>query len=351
MTSPRPLKILVVDDEPAIRRLVVEVLEDHRYECAAAGSVPEALSAIGVDPPALVLIDVTMPGGSGLSLLQVLADRHPEIAAVMITGRDDPELAAAALESGAYGYVIKPFEINELVIAIISALKRRSLELENRSHRERLEDLVGHRTLELDRSRAETVERLARAVETRDAATGSHIERMSDLVFRLARALGWELREAETLRLASRLHDVGKVGIPDDVLLKEGPLDIEERDVVQMHAALGHAILGGAESELLRLADLIAWTHHERVDGSGYPRALVGEEIPFAGRIAAVADVFDALTTDRPYRKAMSADDALEHILARRGIAFDPAVVDALLGLRGSTQAADDRVSPLPVLA
>lgn len=323
--------ILIVDDEPALCRLMVEVLTEHGYRCSSAGSVPEALAVIEADPPALVLADVTMPGGSGLLLLSALADRHPDIAAVMVTGRDDPELAATALESGAYGYVIKPFENNELLIAIASALRRRALELENRAHRERLEDLVGHRTRELDRSRAETVERLARAVESRDAATGSHIERMSDLVNRIALALGWEETDAETLRLASVLHDVGKVGIPDGVLFKKGPLDAEERRVVETHASIGHTILAGAESELLRLADTVAWTHHERFDGTGYPRSLAGGEIPLVGRIAAVADVFDALTSDRPYRAAIPVDDALAQISSQRGSAFDPLVVDALL--------------------
>jgi putative two-component system response regulator len=325
--------ILIVDDEQPARRLVARMLAKHGFRCTEAGGEAEALESVTAEPPALVLTDVTMPGGSGISLVRSLHVSHPDVAAVMLTGHDDPDLADTALDGGAYGYVIKPFEANELLIAVIGALRRRALALENRAHRNRLEELVRHRTRELDESRAETVERLARAVESRDVGTGQHIDRMSGLVYLLACALGWDDAEAETLRLACVLHDVGKVGIPDEVLLKEGPLTPAERTLIETHAAIGHAILGGARSELLRLADVIAWTHHERIDGSGYPRGLAGEQIPLAGRIAAVADVYDALTSQRPYRAALAEREALETILADPG--FDPAVVGALDGIVG----------------
>jgi putative two-component system response regulator len=335
MTPASDVSILVVDDEPAVRRLAADLLRECGYRCSEAGSESDALAAVEIDAPDLVLTDVTMPGGSGLSLVRVLRERHPDIATVMVTARNDPEVAAAALDGGAYGYVIKPFETNELVIAVAGALRRRTLENENRAHRDRLEVLVGRRTRELDESRAEAVERLARAVESRDAETGSHIERMSGLVYRLAVALGWDAAGAETLRLASVLHDVGKVGIPDEILLKKGPLSADERRIIEAHAPIGHGILAGADSELLRLADTVAWTHHERYDGSGYPRALAGDEIPLVGRIAAVADVFDALTSDRPYRAALPVGEALALIETERGRGFDPEVVDALVGLAG----------------
>lgn len=325
--------ILIVDDEQSARRLVSRVLSNHGFRCAEAGGEAEALEAVAADPPELVLTDVTMPGGSGISLVRSLQASHPDVAAVMLTGHDDPDVADAALDGGAYGYVIKPFEANELLIAVTGALKRRALALENQGHRERLEQLVRQRTRELDESRAETVERLARAVESRDVGTGQHIDRMSGLAYRLACALGWDDAEAETLRLACVLHDVGKVGISDEILLKKGSLTREERTAIETHAAIGHAILGGARSELLRLADMIAWTHHERIDGSGYPRGLSGDQIPLAGRIAAVADVYDALTSSRPYRAALSEREALETIRSDPG--FDPAVVGALDGIVG----------------
>ncbi|HZO97894.1 MAG TPA: HD domain-containing phosphohydrolase [Gaiellaceae bacterium] len=325
--------VLVVDDEPVARRLAVRVLERHGYACAEAADAAEALAAVEAAPPDVMVSDVNMPGESGLELVRRVSAGHPHVATVMVTMRDDPEVADEALEGGAYGYVIKPFEPNELVIAVAGALRRRALAEENRMHRERLAELVERRTRELESSRAEAVERLARAVDSRDPETGSHLERMSVLVARLARALGWSDEHAETLRLASLLHDVGKVGVADDLLLKQAPLEPAERSRIEAHAAIGHAILAGGESELMQLADLIAWTHHERFDGSGYPRGLAGEEIPIAGRIAAVADVFDALTSDRPYRPALSTVEALRSIRADRGRGFDPAVVDALLAL------------------
>jgi putative two-component system response regulator len=342
MTEPSETAILVVDDDAPIRRLAVRMLGIHGYRCSEATSEATALEAVAASPPALVLTDLAMPGGSGISLVRRLRATHPDVAAVMITGRDDTETARAALASGAYGYVIKPFEMNELLIAVAGALTRRSLALENRAHRDRLEELVRRRTRDLDESRAETVERLARAVESRDPDTGQHLERMSGLVFRLARNLGWSDEHANTLRLASILHDVGKVAVPDEILLKRGPLSADERAVIETHVPIGHGILAGANSELLQLADTVAWTHHERFDGSGYPRGLSGEEIPLAGRIAAVADVFDALASDRPYHRALPEREALEIIRADRGL--DPAVVaalDAILGRHGPRQMGD----------
>jgi putative two-component system response regulator len=325
--------ILIVDDEPPIRRCAAEILRERGYRCSEAAGKAEALLAIANDPPDVVLTDVTMPGGSGLELLHVLNEHHPDLAAVMVTAHDEPALVDAALDGGAYGYIVKPFEPNDLVIAVAGALNRRELALENRAHHERLSNLVQERTNELDESRAETVERLARAVESRDSDTGSHIARMSGLARQLALALGWDEQQAETFRLASVLHDVGKVGISDKVLLKPGKLDHDERRQIEAHAGIGHAILAGARSELLLLADDIAWTHHERFDGSGYPRGLSGDEIPLAGRIAAVADVYDALTSDRPYRPAFGEREALNLITDGRGTKFDPDVVDALVAL------------------
>src|SRR5579864_2050604 len=323
--------ILVVDDEHATRRLTVRLLANAGYHCMQAGSARAAVELIAHQTPQLVITDVTMPGASGIALVNALRPLHPGVATMVVTGRDDRETARAALDAGAFGYVIKPFQERELLIAVEGALQRRALELEDRQRRRQLEEVVRQQTQELDESRAETVEHLARAVESRDSDTRGHVDRMSELAFRLACALGWEDDDAETLRLACVLHDVGKVGIPDEILLKRGRLDPEERTVVETHAAIGHAILSGGKSELLNLADAIAWTHHERIDGTGYPRGLVGEEISLAGRIAAVADVFDALTSERPYRGARTERDALAMIRADAGL--DPTVVAALAGL------------------
>jgi putative two-component system response regulator len=260
------------------------------------------------------------------------------MAAIMVTGVDDPALAAAAIELGAYGYIVKPFSPTELSIQVMNALVRRRLEIAQRHERERLEQTVAERTLELrialenvKRSEEETVTRLAAAVEARDHETAEHIERVGNYSALVARRLGLPEAHCELLRRASTLHDIGKIGVADDLLLKPGPLTPAERLEMQRHAEIGHDILAGSELELLDLAARIALTHHERVDGMGYPRGLAGTEIPLEGRIVAVVDVYDALTADRPYRPALSHSDALTLLAAGRETQFDPIVLDAFL--------------------
>ncbi|MEA2247054.1 MAG: cyclic di-GMP phosphodiesterase, partial [Solirubrobacteraceae bacterium] len=240
-----------------------------------------------------------------------------------------------ALDTGAYGFITKPFKRNEVVIAVENALRRRRLEIDARRHRAALEDRVVERAAEVDDAHArlrvaheETVLRLSMAVEFRDPETGSHIERMSQYCALLAVPLGLD---AETVRVASRLHDVGKIAVADSILLKPGLLTPDERREMERHAEVGHELLTGSRSDLLDVAATIAWTHHEWFDGSGYPHGLRGDDIPLVGRVAAVADVFDALTTNRPYRPAIAIDDALDMLTAERGGHFDPHVVDVFL--------------------
>ena len=292
----------------------------------------------------LALCDLNMPGESGLALVEHVAAEHPETATIMVTGADDSAIAEKALALGTYGYVIKPFYNNELLINIANALRRRRLELESRDYRESLESAVQERTAELQesvhalrqseeevlRSQKETIYRLSRAAEFRDDDTGQHIESMSHYCYYLAQRLGLG-RRGDLLYLASPLHDVGKVAIPDHILLKPGPLDGNQRKVMETHAEIGHRMLAGSSTDLLELAAGVAWTHHEHVDGGGYPRGLAGEDIPIEGRIAAVADVFDALTSDRVYRPAFSVDEAVEMMRALRGSQFDPEILDVFL--------------------
>jgi putative two-component system response regulator len=275
----------------------------------------------------------------------------------MATGIDDPAIASVALEQGAFGYIVKPFAPNELLINAANALLRRRLESEARQQREHLEQVVEERTHELQGalsdlrrsagelrlSRHETIRRLARAVEYRDLETGGHIERMSNYCGVLARRLGFPDERAELIRMASPLHDVGKIAIPDTVLLKPGKFTDAERAEMQKHAELGFRILAGSPTPLLETAATIARTHHEKVDGSGYPRGLFGDAIPIEGRIAAVADVFDALTTDRVYRPAFSVDEGLEIMAEGRGTHFDPQVLDAFTNSIGEFLEVKDR--------
>jgi putative two-component system response regulator len=295
---------------------------------------------------ALVLSDVNMPGESGLDFTREVIATHPDTAVVMVTGLDDRRYAEAAIEVGAYGYVLKPFKPNELIINVGNALRRRSLEIENRSHRERLEQTVLDRTSalrdtiaqlessesELRRLREETIRRLSWAAEFRNQETGEHIVRMSLYCALLARLAGLDADRAELIRIASPMHDVGKIGIPDRILLKPGRLTEDERRVMEAHTEMGHRILAGSGVELLDLAATMALTHHERIDGTGYPGRLADEAIPIEGRICAVADVFDALTSDRVYRKAFQPDEARQVMAEGRGTQFDAHLLDLFFG-------------------
>jgi putative two-component system response regulator len=324
-------RILIVDDDPgvceALRRLVV----DEGHVATVAYDTTEARAELRSGAFELILCDVNLPGESGLEFVHGVVGGRTDVAVLMVSGADDPRLAETALALGAYGYIVKPFRDSEVNIGIANALRRRRLEIENKAHHERLEQLVAERTAELGRSREETIHRLARAAEARDHETGQHIERVSRYCELIARRLGLTPDRCELLRIASPLHDIGKIAIPDDILRKPGPLSAEERRIVQTHTELGHDILAGSLEPLLQVGAEIAWTHHERFDGGGYPRGLAGDAIPLAGRIVAVADVFDALVGDRVYRAALPIEEVVAAMQAEQGAQFDPDVLEALL--------------------
>lgn len=344
--SGEPASLLIVEDEELSCRLLAQLLTTAGYECGTASDVAQARDALRSRHFDLVLTDMDMPGESGIGLIDHIAKVHPATAVVMVTGMDDAELAGQALHRGAYGYVIKPFTRNEILIAVTNAARRRTLELAARDNTATLEKLVAERTrdlalalvklenssAELRDSRADTVHRLALAAEYRDGATARHVERMSNYCQMLALKLGFSKERSEEIRLASLMHDVGKIGVPDSVLLKPGSLDDDEWAIMRQHPLLGHSILRDSRSELLDTAAKVALTHHERTDGNGYPHGIGGDDIPLEGRIAAVADVFDAVTADRCYRPAMSDKDARDLIAEGRGTQFDATVVDLFLG-------------------
>lgn len=343
MESQSEARLLIVDDEESMRSLLTRTLNRAGYtNVSTASSSEEARRWFSAESVDLVLTDMQMPGGSGLGLLEYIHNVLPGVATLMITGTDDAALADRALAIGAYGYIIKPFRQSEVAIGVSNALRRRRLELENHSHREHLEETVKDRTRDLwetivkleqseksvRASRSETIDRLAVAGEFHDEETGFHVARMSRYCEILSRECGDEELTA-TIREASSLHDVGKIGVPDGILLKPGPLSPEERLIMQEHAEIGHGILKDSEAPLLTLASEIALTHHEWMDGTGYPNGLVGKAIPLAGRIAGIADVFDALTNNRVYRLAFPMVEAVEMMKAEAGTHFDPELLSA----------------------
>ena len=340
---PPSRQVLIVDDDEVFRRSTARILIERGYSCVEAATGGEARVVLETEQNvAAVLCDIKMPGQSGMELLAELIADFPDLAIVMTTGVDDPHIAEAAFGIGAFGYVVKPFDNNELLISLTSALKRRELEsaqrgqmrmLEQTIARTRvlggvLEGLEGEPGASLDDGE-EMSERLSRAVSLRDEETGRHIERMSRYAVVLAEKVGFTGLSPEDLRLATALHDVGKIGVPDGILLKPGSLSPDEYAAMQRHAQIGYQLLAGATSELLRIAADIALTHHEWWDGSGYPRGLQGVEIPEEARIAAVTDVFDALTSNRVYRPGISFDEAIVVMAALRGRQFEPRLLDA----------------------
>jgi putative two-component system response regulator len=325
-------RVLIVDGEPGTQTMLLNVLEAAAYRCDVVQDAQSARALCAAEEFELVVADVDLPDGSGLGLIEFVLAESPRTATVTVMSLDRPEVADRAIELGTYSYVIKPFTPNQVLLAARNALQRRRLELENRAHRETLEQIVRARTNALERSatrlklsREETVRRLSRAVEYRDEETGGHTERMSAYSALLADKLGLDY---DSIRIASPMHDVGKVALPDNLLLRPGALGPEERAEMERHTWIGYQILAGSGSALLELGASIALTHHEKWDGTGYPRRLSGSAIPMEGQVAAVADVFDALTSDRPYRKAFTLDETMRIMKGERGKHFDPRLVD-----------------------
>ena len=338
-------RILVVDDEAPVRRTLSRALAADGYECADAESVPRAREMLEADRYDLVICDLNMPGESGMTLLEELDRSHSEVAVLMATGEDDPAIAHSASERGADGYLIKPFSRNELLIHVDSALEQ----ARRRQHRQRvseqsLEDAheraIGVTGGADGRRRAGAADRQPAGRDAPPPQRGGRPARPRDRRPHpphrppralLARAHGLDEGAVRAIGLAAPMHDVGKVAIPDSILLKPGPLSPGERDVMKRHAQIGHDILAYSGSPLLDLAGEIALTHHERFDGGGYPAGLPGEKIPLAGRIVAIADVFDALVSDRPYRPRLPMERALEIMRAGRGAHFDPILLDCFM--------------------
>jgi putative two-component system response regulator len=320
--------ILVVDDVPENIAMLADILGgDYRVTFATRGA--DALTtALALPAPSLILMDVMMPEMDGYETCRRLkADlRTRDIPVIFLTAQDDVNNEEVGLKLGAVDYLHKPCHpaIVRQRVRIHLALHNQNLALEAR---------VQERTRELDETRIEIIRRLGRAGEYRDNETGMHVMRMSQYCYRLALAARVPAAQAELLLLAAPMHDIGKIGIPDHILLKPGKFTEEEWKVMQRHAEIGAEIIGFHGSALLTMARNVALTHHERWDGTGYPNGLSGEAIPFEGRIAAICDVYDALTSARPYKKAWSVEDAVSYIVGESGMAFDPALIALFVDL------------------
>jgi putative two-component system response regulator len=324
-------KILIVDDQQPNILLLEKILELEGYTNLHSSSDPrEVVPRHQEHHYDLILLDIRMPYLDGFQVMeQVDAMFHCDyLPIIVLTAQMDVETRIRALEAGAQDFLTKPFHQLEVLHRIRNYLEVRTLYNHRRKHGNLLEEKIRQRTRELEETRLEIIRRLAAAGEYRDNETGLHVVRMSKSCQVVARAAGLGEGACELILHASAMHDLGKIGIPDHILLKPGQLSSEEWDVMKNHTEIGARILGEHVSDIMQMARSIAMTHHERWDGTGYPKGLCGEEIPLEGRIAAICDVFDALTSKRPYKEALSFDEAVAIINKGAGTHFDESLVN-----------------------
>lgn len=342
----QPKRILIVDDEEANRDLLEAMTESLGYESEIAKDGIEALSKVKLDID-LVLMDVMMPGMDGYEVTrQIRNDQNTnDLPIIMVTALTDKEDRLRAVESGANDFISKPVDKTELKIRTAAILKVKEAQDAVKRHEAELEEKVEQRTKQLrdalnesieaqretHKAQIETINRLVVAAEYKDEDTANHIKRMSHYSRILAISLHLSPGEVETIHLASPMHDVGKMGTPDNILFKPGKHTPEEWEIMKQHATFGGHILNGSSAKLLQAGEIIALSHHEKWDGSGYPKGLAGEDIPLWGRICAVADVFDALTSKRPYKEAFSREKSLKIMKEGRGKHFEPKPLDLFL--------------------
>ncbi len=332
-------RILVVDDETAIREVVCSILSQAGFDCRPVTSAKEALALLHSDENySLVLSDVIMEGMDGLSLLSRIRQKHPDMPVVMVTAVHDISVALAAIRNGAYDYLLKPFEREQLLAIVRRAVENRRLKLENLAYQTKLESLVAARTdllrralADLERSYDITLEALGDALDLKDAETEGHSKRVTAFTIAIARAMELPHDDIRIIARGAFLHDIGKMAIPDAILRKPGRLSPEEQEIMRRHALLGYRML--RRIPFLREAAEIVYSHQECFDGSGYPRGLRGDQIPLGARIFAIADTFDAITSDRPYRAAQSIPAGRREIERNAGRQFDPEIVQVFLSI------------------
>jgi putative nucleotidyltransferase with HDIG domain len=332
-----PDRILVVDDEEAIREIVASMLTTAGYACKHAGSGIEALAVLtSGEEFELMLSDLMMADLDGIGLLERTKEKYPDMPVVMVTAVHDISVALAAIRNGAYDYLLKPFEREQLLNTVSRALENRRLKMENRIYQTNLESLVEARTNQLqaamaslERSYDITLEALGDALDLKDRETEGHSKRVTAFTIAIARAMGLPREQINTIARGAFLHDIGKMAIPDRILNKPGKLEPDEFTIMREHAYHGYQIV--KKIPFLSEASDIVYSHQERFDGSGYPRGLKGEEIPLGARIFSVADTLDAITSDRPYRAAQSLEAARVEIAKWSGRQFDPDVVKVFL--------------------
>ena len=332
-------RILVVDDEAPVRSIVSAILTRAGYSTTLVASAEEAMLRLQQDPDYdLILSDIMMPGTDGLRLLDQVGCDHPAIPVVICSALNDIHIATNAFRRGAFDYLLKPFESSQLEDVVLRGVEHRRLRRQNATYRQNLEAIVQARTgrlrstmQDLERSYDITLEAMGDALDLRDQETEGHSKRVTAYTVAIARAMGLETDEIRTIARGAFLHDIGKIATPDHILLKPGRLDPDEIVIMRQHCERGYEMV--RKIPFLREAAEIVYAHQEQFDGNGYPRGLRGEEIPLGARIFAIADTLDAMTSNRPYRKATSIANAIEEITRCAGTQFDPQIIEVFRSL------------------
>ena len=340
-------RILLIDDHPDLLELMERTLAAEGYENVIGTTDPTSVVDLyRAYRPDIVLLDLHMPTMNGLDVMAAMRAAFPadHVPIVILTGDQTPEVKLRALSGGARDFLTKPLDKTEVRLRIANLLETRHLYKELRRQNELLEMKVEARTRDLERAKLEILQRLALASEFRDDATGEHTQRVGRLCALMAEELGLPDSQVEAIRAAAPLHDIGKIGIPDDILLKQGQLNAHEWEIMKRHTVTGARMLSNSVSRTLRLGEKLALTHHERWDGMGY-QGMAGEEIPLSGRLVAVADAFDAMTHARPYKEARTVEQATAEIESERNRQFDSRVVDAFLNVHEFAIRIDSRVA------
>jgi response regulator RpfG family c-di-GMP phosphodiesterase len=337
--------VLIVDDEPAVRKMLGVMLTQAGIANQSAANAQEALNVLPSGSFSAVISDLRMPGISGLDLLAEVQRKYPEVAFLVATGVDDVRVGVQAMKEGADDYLVKPFQLDMVLASLERALQKKTLQRELENYRRHLEEMIAKRTQQLQTAMAQlehsysaTLEALGSAIDLRDGPTAGHSRRVFWYSIKIAQAIGGLEKELRNLGMGAWLHDIGKLAIPDGILLKPGALTKQEREVMQHHVQIGYDLVKGIP--FLADAAEIILAHHERCDGSGYPRGLKAEEIALGAKIFAVADSFDAMTSNRPYRSAMPFEVARDEIQRAAGKLFDWTVVRAFLAISVSRWAA-----------
>ena len=332
-TTTKSQKILIVDDEQSIRNLLKQILEREGYDCELAENAEKAVILLSVKKFDLIISDVQMPGKSGIELLEEIKTLHPHLATLLISGHTDNQTAKSAILKGAIDFLVKPFQKNQVLISVANALRRRALDLQSQFEVQNLESIINDQTQDLldandrlNRILTNTVKAMSLALESRDPYTAGHQQRVASISAAIAQKMGFNDERIEYLKMAGMIHDIGKISVPAEILCKPTRLSKAEFEIIKEHPLTGYRILKEIDFPY-PLAKMV-YQHHERIDGSGYPQGLAGDQILMESKILAVTDVVEAMASHRPYRSALGIDVALDEIVKNKGRSFDPEVVE-----------------------